>query len=95
MSVGIVDEQPLLDLCFTEDVGASVDMNLVMTAEGRFIEVQGTGEGNSFSEEEMTAMLGLARSGIEKLIAAQRDVLGPVLKQVNDFAMERLNRKFK
>jgi ribonuclease PH len=95
VSVGMVGGVPCLDLNYEEDSKADVDMNVVATEKMRFIEVQGTGEGNSFSEEEMTAMLGLARSGIEKLIAAQRDVLAPVLKQVNDFAMERLNRKFK
>jgi ribonuclease PH len=77
VSVGIVDEQPLLDLCFTEDVGASVDMNLVMTAEGRFIEVQGTGEEASFSEQELADMIGLGKLGIRELLRRQKAAVAP------------------
>jgi ribonuclease PH len=77
VSVGIVDEQPLLDLCFTEDVGASVDMNLVMTAEGRFVEVQGTGEEASFSEQELADMIGLGKLGIRELLRRQKAAVAP------------------
>ena len=59
ISVGIVDGEPLLDLDYSEDVEASVDMNVVMTGDGRFIEVQGTGEEATFSEEELQKLLGL------------------------------------
>jgi ribonuclease PH len=72
VSVGIVDGQALLDLCFTEDVGASVDMNLVMTAEGNFVEVQGTGEESSFSEQELAEMLALGKIGIRELLKRQK-----------------------
>jgi ribonuclease PH len=72
VSVGIVDGVPLLDLCFTEDVGASVDMNLVMTGEGAFVEVQGTGEESSFSEAELAAMLALGKKGIRELLQLQQ-----------------------
>ena len=75
VSVGIVDEQPLLDLCFTEDVGASVDMNLVMTAEGHFVEVQGTGEESSFSERELADMLALGKLGIRELLRRQEEAV--------------------
>jgi ribonuclease PH len=72
VSVGIINGQPLLDLCYTEDVGATVDMNIVMTAKGEFIELQGTGEEATFTDSELTAMLGLARSGIKELLALQQ-----------------------
>ena len=76
VSVGMVDGQPLLDLCYQEDFAADVDMNVVMTGSGRFVEVQGTGEEATFSEEELSAMLALARGGIGDLIALQRKTLG-------------------
>jgi ribonuclease PH len=71
VSVGIVDGQPLLDLCFTEDVAASVDMNIVMTAQGEFVELQGTGEEASFSENELAMMIALGKSGIRELLRRQ------------------------
>lgn len=76
VSVGIVDGQPLLDLDYTEDSRAAVDMNVVMTGAGRFIEVQATGEEATFSEDELSAMVQLARGGIRRWIAAQREALG-------------------
>lgn len=75
VSVGIVEGRPLLDLCYTEDVGAAVDMNLVMNAEGKFIEVQGTGEETTFSQDELTAMLGLGAGGIRNLLDLQRQAV--------------------
>ncbi len=72
VSVGIVDGTPLLDLCFTEDVGASVDMNLVMTGAGAFVELQGTGEEASFTEEELAAMIALGKKGIQELLSQQQ-----------------------
>jgi ribonuclease PH len=75
ISVGIVDGAALLDLDYSEDVDAAVDMNVVMTGEGRFIEVQGTGEEATFSEEELQALLKLAKRGIEKLTALQKQAL--------------------
>jgi ribonuclease PH len=72
ISVGIVDGEPLLDLDYSEDVEASVDMNVVMTGDGRFIEIQGTGEEATFSEEELQKLLALARVGIDRLTELQR-----------------------
>jgi ribonuclease PH len=75
VSVGIFAGEPLLDLCYTEDVAAAVDMNLVMNAAGEFIEVQGTGEESTFSEEQLAALLALGKSGIRELLAAQQSAL--------------------
>lgn len=76
VSVGIVDGEPVLDLDYHEDVDASVDMNVVMTGRGRFVEVQGTGEEATFSEEELAALLKLARGGIATLRDQQKATLG-------------------
>ena len=65
-----------MDLCYEEDFAAAVDMNVVMTGSGRFVEVQGTGEEATFSEEELPAMLDLARGGIVDLTALQRVAMG-------------------
>ena len=75
VSVAIVDGTPVLDVCYTEDVRAEVDMNVVMTAKGEFIEVQGTAEGKPFGSEHLNAMLALARDGIGRLAAAQNEAL--------------------
>jgi ribonuclease PH len=75
ISVGIVDALPYLDLDYSEDVRAEVDMNVVMTGEGRFVEVQGTAEGAAFSRSELDDLLGLAESGITRIFALQREVL--------------------
>jgi ribonuclease PH len=75
ISVGIVDGTPMLDLKYDEDSRAEVDMNVVCTGDNRFIEVQGTAEGQPFKREEMDALLMLAQGGIEQLIKAQRDAL--------------------
>jgi ribonuclease PH len=76
ISVGILDGVPLLDLCYTEDSKAAVDMNVVMTDAGQFVEVQGTGEDAPFTQQQMTAMLKLAKNGIAALMAIQEKVLG-------------------
>ena len=76
ISVGIVEGTPLLDLEYTEDSSCDTDMNVVMTAAGGFVELQGTAEGAAFSRSEMDALLGLADKGIRELIAAQRSALG-------------------
>jgi ribonuclease PH len=75
VSVGIVDAVPMLDLDYSEDSRAEVDMNVVMTAAGRFVEVQGTAEGLPFSRSELDAMLLLAEDGIRSLHAAQAEVI--------------------
>jgi ribonuclease PH len=76
VSAGIVNGQPLLDLCYTEDAAASVDLNLVMNSAGEFIEVQGTGEESAFSGAELAALLGLGQAGIRQLLEAQQMALG-------------------
>ena len=75
VSVGVVDGHPMLDLCYTEDAAASVDMNLVMTGAGDYIEVQGTGEEATFTPEELEALLVLGRKGIEELIKLQKTAI--------------------
>jgi ribonuclease PH len=76
ISVGIVDGEPRLDLDYEEDVRADVDMNVVMSSEGEFVEVQGTGEHGTFDRAELDALLGLAISGIERLNREQQAALG-------------------
>ncbi len=75
ISVGIVDALPYLDLDYSEDVRAEVDMNVVMTGEGRFVEVQGTAEGKPFSRSELDDLIGLAEKGIIEIFALQREML--------------------
>ena len=75
VSVGVVDGTPLLDLEYTEDSRCDTDMNVVMTASGGFVEVQGTAEGAPFTRAEMDQLLALADKGIRELIAAQRAAL--------------------
>jgi ribonuclease PH len=76
VSVGIVGHRPLLDLCYTEDAAAEVDMNLVMNSVGEFIELQGSGEESTFSESQLADLLSLGKSGIRELLAAQQAALG-------------------
>ena len=76
-SVGLVDGRPLLDLCYEEDARAQVDMNVAMTGDGRFVEIQGTGEGMPFARSELDRLLGLAGTGIKALIEHQRAALLP------------------
>ena len=75
VSVGIVNEQPMLDLCYEEDFAVEVDMNLVMTDKGEFIEVQGTGEKANFTEVQLASMLALGKAGVQQLLAAQAAAL--------------------
>jgi len=75
VSVGMVDGKPMLDLCYSEDSLAKVDMNVVMTESGQFVEVQGTGEESTFSKEDLSAMLQLAEKGIQQLIEVQSATL--------------------
>jgi len=75
ISVGVVQGQPCIDLDYIEDSGADVDMNVVMTGKGRFIEVQGTGERATFDEREMRMLLRLARAGIKRVTTQQRKLL--------------------
>jgi ribonuclease PH len=82
VSVGINDEVPVLDLCYEEDSQAKVDMNIVMTDKGEFIEVQGTGEESPFSSEELFELIKLGQAGIKEIIEMQKEALGHSLSQL-------------
>lgn len=75
VSVGIVAGEPRLDLTYAEDSNAEVDMNIVMTGSGRFIEIQGTAETKPFDKKQLQSLLDLAESGIKKIISIQKEVL--------------------
>ena len=77
-SVGVVSGTPMLDLAYDEDSHADVDMNVVKTGDGRFIEVQGTAEGPPFERPALDALLELADAGIRRLVEMQREILGQV-----------------
>jgi ribonuclease PH len=81
VSVGIVDGEPRVDLDYAEDVRAGVDMNVVMSSEGQFVEVQGTGEHGTFGREALDALLGLAEGAIRTLEAAQKHTLSQALRR--------------
>ena len=74
-SVGILKDEKILDLCYVEDSNAKVDMNIVMTEEGKFVEIQGTGEENPFSREELNELIDLGEKGIRQMIQIQKDSL--------------------
>ena len=76
VSVGVFEGRPVLDLNYAEDSKADVDMNVVMVGKGQFVEIQGTGEGGTFSEAQMAALLKLAKKGIKELLAIQKRSLG-------------------
>lgn len=82
ISVGIYNNTPVLDLDYQEDSRADVDMNIVMTDQGEFIEVQGTGEQRPFTQDELNELLLLGRQGIEKLFTLQKQILGWVTEAV-------------
>ena len=75
VSVGVVSGAALLDLCYTEDAAASVDMNLVMNARGEFIELQGTGEEATFTDTQLAELLAVGKAGIRDLLAAQQTAI--------------------
>jgi ribonuclease PH len=75
VSAGIVQGELLLDLCYEEDSRADVDLNIVMNAQGDYVEVQGTGEGSTFTREELDRLLDLAACGIDRLLVLQQDAL--------------------
>jgi len=75
VSVGIVQGVALLDLCYTEDVAAAVDMNLVMNSQGEFIELQGTGEEAAFTDAQLAELLALGKAGIRELLVAQQNAI--------------------
>jgi ribonuclease PH len=78
ISVGVIDGTPMLDLEYSEDVRAEVDMNVVMTGDGRFVEVQGTAEGVAFTRAELDALLALAAGGISEIVTAQQEMIAEV-----------------
>lgn len=79
VSVGVVRNEELLDLCYEEDVQASVDMNVVMTDKGRFVEVQGTAEGTPFSRERLNRLIDLAHGGLTEIFRVQAEALKDLL----------------
>jgi len=95
VSVGLVGGTPSLDLNYEEDSKAGVDMNVVGTDKGRFVELQATAEAGTFTDEELQSLLALARAGIDRLFETQRETLGPVIAQVDAIARDRLSRKFR
>ncbi|SEO49650.1 ribonuclease PH [Propionispora vibrioides] len=82
ISVGVIGSETALDLCYEEDSHAAVDMNLVMTGSGTFVEVQGTGEKSDFSRQQLNEMLNYGEKGIHALIDYQKDILGPLAWKV-------------
>jgi ribonuclease PH len=78
ISVGIVKGEAMLDLCYEEDSSAQVDMNLVMTETGEYIEIQGTGEERPYTESELLKLLGLGKAGCSKLIEIQKEIVGDI-----------------
>ncbi|MCI8679290.1 MAG: ribonuclease PH [Oscillospiraceae bacterium] len=76
VSAGVVDNVPLLDLCYEEDSGAMVDLNCVMNEAGELIELQGTGEGRAFTVAEQQTLVSLCAGGVKQLIALQKEILG-------------------
>jgi len=82
VSVGVVGEQPVLDLNYDEDSKAKVDMNLVMTGSGKYVELQGTGEEAPFDRRELNAMLELGEQGILEMIERQKEALGPIALKI-------------
>ncbi len=75
VSVGIVEGTPVLDLEYSEDSNADVDMNVIMTGNGEFVEVQGTGEKSVFSRQELDVLLSLAHKGIRELVTLQQSII--------------------
>jgi ribonuclease PH len=78
VSVGIVDGVPMVDLAYSEDSHADVDMNVVMTSEGRFVEVQGTAEGLAFTRDELDELLALGQMGIGEIVELQKAMVAEV-----------------
>jgi ribonuclease PH len=96
-SVGVIGDQACLDLCYEEDSAAMVDMNIVMTGSGKYVEIQGTGEESPFSADQLAELLFLGKKGTEELIRLQKEVLGedaklvganPNLKEASDQRQE-------
>lgn len=84
ISVGIVEEKILLDLCYAEDSNAKVDMNIIMTDSNQYVEIQGTGEESPFTKDEMSGLLAMAEEGINKLINIQKQALGDASSRIGE-----------
>lgn len=82
VSAGVLEDGAALDLCYSEDSAAIVDMNIVMTGKGKLVEVQGTGEKAPFSKDELAALLAYGESGVQQLIDVQKEVLGVLASKV-------------
>jgi ribonuclease PH len=94
ISTGIYEKQAILDLCYLEDKDAAVDFNVVMTEKGEFVELQGSGEEATFTSQQMTDMLDLAKIGIQQLIEAQRVAIGQSSEPASPNALEDLANLF-
>jgi ribonuclease PH len=75
VSIGVVDNTAILDLCYSEDCGAEVDMNIIMTDKNEFVEIQGTAEWKTFTRNKMNEMLDIAEKGINNIFKVQEDVI--------------------
>ena len=75
VSVGVINGEPALDLCYQEDAAADVDMNIVMTGSGNLVEIQGTAEGSPFSTSTLDELIGLSREGIKRLVSIQKELV--------------------
>lgn len=83
VSVGVVQEEPVCDLNYEEDSQAKVDMNVIMTGSGKFVEVQGTGEESPFTRDELNQLLALGEQGVKQLVELQRSALGAVANKID------------
>lgn len=83
VSVGVVQEEPVCDLNYEEDSQAKVDMNVIMTGSGKFVEVQGTGEESPFTRDELNQLLALGEQGVKQLVELQRSALGVVANKID------------
>lgn len=88
-SVGLLNGEPLLDLCYAEDSRVQVDMNVVMTGAGRIVEIQGTAEGAPFSRAEMMSMMSIAEKGLAQLTAIQRQAIGGYADRIGRWSSEK------
>lgn len=92
VSVGVIAGELLLDLDYVEDSSAKVDMNVVMTGTGKFVEVQGTGEESPFSREELNGLLELAEGGIQHMIGRQKEALGAIAERIGEAVAVRVSK---
>jgi ribonuclease PH len=94
VSVGIVKGETLLDLCYTEDAAADVDSNIVLTEDGEFVEIQGSGEEATFTEAQLHSMLEYGRKGIKELVAIQDEAITSAMKPAEGKDLQKLAEFF-